>query len=587
MKAPFTLLVSLLAGTVACVAPLAAQASDSTPRLEMKPCTLPGVHVPAKCGAMEVYENRAAETGRKIRLNVALIPATGRDRAPNAFTFFQGGPGQAAVSSAADLISVFAPILERHDIFLVDQRGTGGSSPLTCYVFGDADSLQRWLGPFLPLDGVRRCRANLEKNADLTAYTTNNHVDDVDDVRAALGYDKIDIAGGSYGTRVALVYLKRHGEHVRSAVLSGIDPTTDFAPETFARDAQTALDGVLDECEHDASCHAAFPHVRDEVRRVVARLERAPVPVQVIHPRTGDVVTISLNRNLFGEAIRYMLYASGSAGWVPAYVHAAAAGNFGPIADRALFGRFVIVGNGDTGLYLSVTCDEDVPFVNVAESERMGRDTFLGNYRLHDQTAACAEWPHVPVDKSFQEPTRSSVPVLLFSGERDPVTPPANGALAAKTLPNSLHIIVKSGGHSLSGLEGSECIDSLMVHFIEQPDPKALDTSCVARIRRRPFPTTLTWTDPVALASAALRRFVGRYVGDPEGPDATIRLEGGKLRILAEGFGQFVLVPVGSSTFRAAGTPLTLTFHSDGKRVTRVAVEQDGVPVLTLKPAAK
>jgi hypothetical protein len=319
----------------------------------------------------------------------------------------------------------------------------------------------------------------------------------------------------------------------------------------------------------------------------VARLERSPARVQVIHPRTGDVVTVSLNRDLFGEAIRYMLYSSSSASWVPAYVHAAASGNFGPIADRAIFGRFVIVGGGDTGLYLSVTCDEDVPFVNFAESERMGRNTFLGNYRLRDQTAACGEWPHVPVDKSFQEPTRSDVPVLLFSGERDPVTPPANGELAAKTLPNSLHITVKSGGHSFNGLEGVECVDSLIAHFVERPDPKALDTSCVARIHRRSFPTTLTWADPIALAPGVLRRFVGRYQGDPEGPGASVRLEGGKLHVTAEGFGDFVLVPVGTSTFRAAGTPLILRFRSERDRVTRVAVEQDGQPVLTLKPTGQ
>jgi pimeloyl-ACP methyl ester carboxylesterase len=554
-------------------------------RLEMKPCTVEGVPAPARCGDLAVPENREAPTGRKISLHVVLIPAASKQRAPDAFTFFEGGPGQAAARDAAGVLEDYARIHQHRDIFLVDQRGTGNSSPLTCQVFGGIDSLQGWLGSFIPVEGVKACRGKLAPTADLASYTTNNHADDIDEVRAALGYDKIDVGGWSYGSRAALVYLKRHEKHVRSVVIGGIDPTTDFTPETFARDAQTAVEGVFSECDAEAACQAAFPNIRAELKQVIARLDSAPVRVQVIHPVSGDVVSVSLNRDLFGEAIRYMLYSTGGASWIPATVHAAALGNFAPMADRAVFGRKNIVGD-DGMLYLTVTCNEDVPFVDQKASEQMGRETFLGNYRLRDQTNACAEWPHKPVDRSFQEPTRSAVPVLLFSGERDPVTPPSNGALAAKTLSNSLHLVVKSGGHGYAGLIGADCVNKLMNDFVEHPNPRTLDTSCMTGIHRAPFPTALQWSDPIALDAGELQNFVGSFVGDPSGPSGITRMEKGKLHLEVVGFDDLVLVPVGPATFRAAGAPFTVKFQLESSHVSRVVLEQNGQPMFAMKPKA-
>jgi pimeloyl-ACP methyl ester carboxylesterase len=422
---------------------------------------------------------------------------------------------------------------------------------------------------------------DLSPHADLAVYTTNNHVDDVDDVRAALGYDMLDITGVSYGSRAALTYLKRHGAHVRAMVIQGIAPTSDFVPETFARDAQRALDGVFAECAAEAACHAAFPRVADEMRGLVAQLERSPARVRIVHPVTGDIVTVTLNRDLFAEAIRYMLYSSDGASSVPAAVHAAAEGNLTPLAERAvLFRQQLVGGDVGTGLYLAVTCDEDIPFVDVARSTALGRDTFLGNYRLRDQSAACAVWPHVPADKRFAEPTRSQVPALVFSGEWDPVTPPANGALAAQTLGRSRHLIVKSGGHAYDGLTGVECVDSLWVRFIASPDPASLDASCIAAIHRPGFNTTLAWSHPIEMDTTELRRFVGRFEG------ATTRLDGTTLRVSMDGQGTSVLAPVAPGQFWVVGDmDATIRFHGDSGKPTEILVERNGLVVRTLHAA--
>jgi pimeloyl-ACP methyl ester carboxylesterase len=548
--------------------------------ITLTPCTLPDVPAPAKCGTMTVLENRVSGRGRSIQLRVVVIPAALAPPEPDAVTYFDGGPGEAATSSAGFVFHLLAPLHRRHDILLVDQRGTGESSPLTCHAFGAADSMQRWLGSFLPLDAIQRCVTDLSAHADLTVYTTNNHVDDVDDVRAALGYPMLDITGISYGSRAALTYLKRHGGHVRAMVIQGIAPTSDFIPETFAQDAQRALDGVFADCAAEPACHTAFPHLSDEMRSVVARLEQAPAPVAIVHPVTGELVTVTLNRDLFGEAIRYMMYSSGGASWVPAVVHAAAAGDLTPVAERAVLFRYQLLGTGTTGLYLAVTCDEDLPFVDVAKSTALGQTTFLGNYRLRDQSAACTVWPHAAVDAHFAEPTRSAVPALVLSGQRDPVTPPENGALAATTLSRSRHIVIPGGGHSYDGLIGTACVDSLWLRFIATPDPQALDTHCVAGIHRPPFPTALIWSHAIALDAAALRRFAGRFEG------ATTRLEHGALWLSLDG-DTSRLVPIAPTRFWVVGDiDATVTFRLPGDAPTALIVERGGRPVRTL-PAAR
>jgi pimeloyl-ACP methyl ester carboxylesterase len=541
-------------------------------QIPLHPCTLDGVPAPAKCGEFSVLENRAAGRGRSIHLHVAVIPAAGSPRAPDAITYFGGGPGEDAVGSAGYVYHQWGALHRTHDIVLIDQRGTGGSSPLTCHAFGEADSLQRWLGPFLPLDAIARCRDALQRHADLTVYTTDNLVDDVDDVRAALGYDQLDVTGGSYGSRAALTYLRRHGAHVRSMAILGIAPRSEPIPENFARDAQVALDGVFAECGREAACHAAFPDLPGDLRSIISRLEREPARVDVIHPGTGAIVPVTLDRDIFAEGIRYLLYSSGTAMWVPAIVHAAADGNYLPIAERALLFRFNLLGTGDTGLYLSVTCDEDLPFVDSARSAALGRDTFLGNYRLNEQLAACNVWPHRAVAASFYEPTVSEVPALVFSGERDPVTPPSNGALAVRTLSHAHHFVISGGGHGYDGLVGVECVDSMIVHFIEQPTA-APDSACVAAIHRPPFPTSLPWTRVITVDTSALKGYVGKYAG------GVTRLDHDQLLLRFDDGSDMRLVPVAPGAFYVVGSMNTVVrFGHD-----QLVVERDGKPVRSLR----
>lgn len=454
-------------------------------KIALTDCEIPGVGK-AKCGTYQVFENRAAKTGRQITMNIVVFPATGDKPAPDPIFYFAGGPGSGATEDARGIALEFKKLRERRDLVFVDQRGTGGSNPLNCEFYNPKD-LQSYLEYFFPLEQVRKCRTELEPKADLKLYTTTIAMDDIDEVRAALGYDNINLFGGSYGTRAALTYLKRHGKNVRTATLQGVSPTDQFLPGDFALQTERSLQGVLGECYADEACNKAFPGLKEEVKAVLAQLIKGPIEVEVEAPESKERVKVKLNRNLAAEAIRYMLYNPVAAGRVPVMIHLAAENNWAPLALSALMYRMHLVGTGSNGMYLSVTCAEDLPWIKPGEGERMAQNTFLGDYRLRQQREACALWPRSDVEGDYAAPIKSDVPVLIFTGQWDPVTPPANGDRVAKSLTNSLHIVVPSGAHALGGLENIDCIRRISDEFTERGTTKGIDTACVKTIRRRGF----------------------------------------------------------------------------------------------------
>jgi len=462
-------------------------------RIVLQPCNLPDLTVKAQCGNLEVFENRATRKGRKISLKIVVLPATGKDRAADPLFYIPGGPGQSATQDAPGVADIAARIHEKHDLVFLDQRGTGGSHPLNCKFYNESDP-QSYLEYFFPLDDVKKCRQQLEATSDLTLYTTSIAMDDLDDVRAALGYEKINIVGGSYGTRAALVYLRQHPEHVRTIILLGVAPTYQFMPYDFPQGNERALQGIINECVADVACRTAFPNLDTETKSVLHRLLEGPVEVELPAPNasaaaasSATTTKVKLSRDLAAEAIRYMLYDPVASGRVPLVLHQAANGNFVPLTQNALRYRQALVGSGSTGLYLSITCAEDVPWIKPGEGERLAADTFLGDYRLHQQREACALWTRASIPAGYSEPVRGSAPVLILTGQWDPVTPPENGDKAARYLPNSLHIVVPHGGHGLDGLDGIECVDNLITQFIEEGSTKNLTTDCVKNIKRKGF----------------------------------------------------------------------------------------------------
>lgn len=438
----------------------------------------------ARCSTLFVYENRSAQGGRVIPLRIVVLPARASEGAADPVVFLAGGPGQAAT----DLIrhaGIPESVRSHRDFVFVDQRGTGGSNALTCAFYGPPMDVESYFRPFMPVDKVRECRERLRGRADLTQYTTSDAVGDLEEVRAALGYERFNLAAGSYGTRLGMEYVRRYEPRVRSVILEGVATPSTHMPENFGVFAQQALDGLLDECAAARDCAAAFPSVRARARAVFARLSKGPVRATVRHPGSSQPVTVVVTKEHVAETIRYMTYTSYEAARVPLVLEAAFRNDFSPIAESLLRRR----GDGTfDGLYLSITCTEDVPFVSPQAEEREA-STYLAGYRLREQKAACAEWPRGPAPEWLGRPVAANVPVLIISGALDPATPPANGLAVSSTLPNSLHLTIPFGAHSPAGLSGLECLQAVKTKFLEQGSVEGLDTGCVSRITRPPFAT--------------------------------------------------------------------------------------------------
>lgn len=449
------------------------------PRLQLAPCRLPEVPNEARCGTYEVFEDRDARAGRKIALNVAVLPALGPDRLPDPIAFFDGGPGEPSVSDAAWHEANLKPLRLRRDILLVDARGTGSSAPLFCEE-SEAARLQGYLNDFLPVDQVRACRDLLQKRADLSQYTTSRIVDDMAEVSAALGYDKVNLMGTSYGTRAVLVFLRRHPERVRTATIFGVLPT-DVGVLLTARNAQEALEALFAACASEPACAAAFPDLRAEVSAVLRRVEEKPVPVEITDPETEKKVSLVLTREGVAQTLRYMLYGDFGRARLPLAVHQAAGGDFRFLAEMAwLFGSAVT--SGSRGLYLSVVCAEDMGFLREEEISAAVAGTFLGDFRIRRQLAACKEWPAAKLGREFLDPVVSDAPVLALSGEHDPATPPENGRQVVRHLKHGRLIVVPHRAHGVVGVEGSDCVVGVIDQFINAGSAEKLDTACIERM---------------------------------------------------------------------------------------------------------
>ncbi len=242
----------------------------------------------ARCHGLSVYENQTTRRGRTISLRIVVLPATGGDKASDALVYLAGGPGQAATELIGDAFSDSGGVRQHRDVIYADQRGTGGSHPLLCQFYGPPDNPQTYFDAFLPIEKVRACRESLERDADLAQYTTSASVEDLEEIRNALGYEQLTLVGGSYGTRLAMEYVRRYESRVRAVVLDGPVTPAMHAPERFGQLAARALDGLLDECLADAECARAFPAIRQETRQVFDRLRQGPVTAFVAHPSFSD-----------------------------------------------------------------------------------------------------------------------------------------------------------------------------------------------------------------------------------------------------------------------------------------------------------
>ena len=485
------LLLTIALGCGLAPAPAGAQSA-----LELQDCRLDRVSVPARCGILAVFEDRASGAGWTIELEIVVVPAVSDSPDPDPLFFLAGGPGQAATELAGPLARLLARVRRTRDLVFVDQRGTGGADEMRCAFFEGASDGDRSSESFqvgnLPLERVRECLDEIATDADPRHYTTPVAMDDLDEVRAALGYETINLLGGSYGTRAGLVYMRRHPDRVRTAVLDGLAPVAMRLPSNMSVDAHDALDRLFADCEADAGCRDAFPDLSRTFAGVIAELEASPRALAATHPRTGEPFESTLTASRFAADVRAVLYYPTLASLLPWTIARAAAGDFAPYLAQSVplneFGGML-----NAAVFLSVICAEDVSRLNAAEAARVAGGGVLGRESMVAWVAACTVWPAAGLPSGYFEPVRSDAPTLLLSGALDPVTPPRWGEEVLRGLGNAQHVVAPGAGH---GVLVRGCTADVIARFIDAGSHADLDVSCIEAIRRPPFMLSPAGTEP-------------------------------------------------------------------------------------------
>ena len=410
----------------------------------LHPCT--AGRVDAECGSVTVFEDRTAGRGRTIDINFTVARA--QSPTTEAVFVFAGGPGDASTNLAGTAGGLLASLRTTLDLVYVDQRGTGQSHPLTC-PFDATTNPQSAFGHVFDPAAVARCRDLLSADADLTKYTTDFAIADVDDVRSALGYARISVFGTSYGTRMAQAYLRRFPSRVRSAVIDGVVPFDNAVPLTYAASAQQALDRIWAACTNDAGCRSAHADPAADFAKVLRQFDAGPVATHILNGYTS--IDVRMSRGDFGYAVRGIMYSPAAVTRLPDMVgRAAASGDISDFATAYWSREVGFERSFAYGLHFSVFCAEDIPFPTEADIAQATANTFLGRYLFDEYRNMCKAWVRGPITSDFRQPVDAHVPVLLVSGAFDPVTPPQFAERVARSLPVSLLITAPSGAHGSS-----------------------------------------------------------------------------------------------------------------------------------------
>ncbi len=471
-KSIFILVLALMLAACSPAPSLVGQAgpASTSSSIQLTPCSLGNSR--AQCGTLKVFENRAARRGRMIELRIAVIKAQGANPAPDPIFYLAGGPGDAATEDGIRQQFPYS-LSQDHDLVFVDQRGTGGSNRVL--VPNEMDTwLLGLLGKFI-----------ISFNMDAQYYTTSMAMDDLDEVRQALGYDKINLFGYSYGATAAQYYLRQHEEHVRAVILGGGSLLDIPVFERWALSGQQVLDNVFDLCQADAACQAAFPNLRTEFTGLLARLAAQPVTLEVNGP-------LNLTADFLAATIRNMTKDARNVPSLPLIIHRAYQDNNWDGVVQFIYGGGGPEWWGDLVMAHVIRCSEKWAAFDPQEVARLGEGSYVKGYDAslaQQQSVICENTPPGVTPEGQALQPGSQVPVLIINGGFDPIEPPENMAGASALFPNSVALELPYTSHGISDYNAAMCLWSLENQFIQSGSVAGLSTGCLKDIQPPSFIT--------------------------------------------------------------------------------------------------
>jgi pimeloyl-ACP methyl ester carboxylesterase len=478
---------ALTAALLACLVmtPAAAKDEPAAGLLTLEDCRIragkgfPGIK--ARCGVLERLENPSDPGSTMLELHVAVVPALSLEPETDAFVPIAGGPGQSTIEFYASYQPAFEAVRRSRDIVLLDQRGTGRSAAMACEV--DDDLIEGRFSREQTIEATRSCLEALPH--DPRYFTTSVAVQDLEALRAALGYTQLNLYGISYGTRVAQHFLRRYPASTRSVIIDGVVPPQVPLGPGIAIEAQQALDLMFERCAENDACHERFPHLRDEFSALRQHVAANPVSLRIADPLTGIPDDVRFGEDELAGAIRLLSYHPSTVALIPLLIDEAVNGNLLPLASQALMIADNMSEALSIGMHNAVVCTEDAPWFGSAGISREAlAATYIGPVQLDALEAICSVWPQGVLDDGFNAPVASNLPVLLLSGEADPITPPRFAELAAVDLGNALHLTGRRQGHGLA-IRG--CTPDIIADFVAAASIEGLETDCLDRVFAMPF----------------------------------------------------------------------------------------------------
>jgi pimeloyl-ACP methyl ester carboxylesterase len=439
----------------------------------------------AECGYLIVPQDRSQPDGLQVRMHAIVFRSRNPEPAPDPLIYLTGGGGGNTLDGTVGYLDDGNDaILDDRDFIMYNQRGAKYSVPyVQCPGYGALLEEAALAGlseeevEARKLAFLGNCRDQLAaKGVDLDLYNSSVNAADLNDLRIALGYDKINIYGTSYGTRLALYALRDYGEYIRSAIIDSVFPPQIHYHSEFGTNAYETFARIFEACVADADCRERYPDSEAKLAQVIEELNRAPASMR------WGLDEIRYDGVVFVWAL-YLLPYLAEAGTVPAAIHAASQGDFSLI--EGLVPAALDIGMSDViawGVQNSILCREEIgheSYDRLLDLASLLPPAIAGAYDSTYPWDLCQVWDVEAAPAGEKEPVESDVPVLILTGEFDPITPPKWGWLAGETLSSSYYYEFRGLGHGI--MRSNRCGFQIGYQFLSDPYTEP-DASCLEEL---------------------------------------------------------------------------------------------------------
>jgi pimeloyl-ACP methyl ester carboxylesterase len=452
---------------------------------------------PVECGFVVVPEDHNDPSGPTIRIAVAILKDQSDEHQPDPVMLLHGGPGEKTVANTIGLAPILTPLHPNRDLIIFDQRGVGSSEPaLECpgfeeTYFANLEETDPNIMLQVAFDTWITCRDHLlESGHHLSVYNTTQNAADVDAIRSALGYDQVNLYGGSYGSHLAQAVIRDHSEAIRSAVIVSVWPLEKSLAVDMATTNSNGILRLLAACREDETCNAAYPNLKEALFEVVDRLNAEPVPVSLTHPASGETYAAFLTGDTVVGNLVTFLYLTDVIPVLPQAIYEVNNGNY-ELMNQLSSTKLALLDLTTRGVLLTTLCTDDLigqtpeDLLNaMAELPRQLAGSADPEIAIeYGLFGLCEQWPVEEAEPWVREPLVSDVPILVLVGEFDPVTPPEYGRLVASYLSNSFFFEFPGVGHNIT-VNG--CARNIVGNFVNNPG-QAPDASCIEEMAGMAF----------------------------------------------------------------------------------------------------